>query len=381
MCSIYYLAYIVFLLVIGTFRDLQAEEKVISLCDDIDGNDCTCVYTTDRKTAFPRLIVECKLLSLENFSANLPFPNDTNVIDLSYNSISRVDSVRTYTQLEELWISYNKINVLNNSPFSKFPNLQVLDLSHNIITQLEPNVFKQLSSLTQLDLGFNKLTTLPDGLMSPLVRLRELNLEYNNLGAFLSKYDNIFSSSLGLTAGITSLNLNKLELKSIKNDFFGDTGFLKELHLQDNLFREVPNVPSSVTHFDFSGNNVTVLDVRHLDYNSFKVVKLNRLRNLREVQNYAFYNMPDLEELYMDNCPKLRSLDSIVFGVVDPGEVILLRKFSLARSGIQSFNNTFFNLFKRIDYINLQNNPFACDCSILWLQLLNGSFHKPENMR
>lgn len=370
----------VYLVLIISLRYCAGEDSLCSL-SKLD-NTCRCEYKTCEVTHFPELYADCRWIELNDFPKSGRFPQDLLHLDLSHNGIDSLEGSFTSTALIELILSYNKLDYIDYGFFANLNSLEKLDLSHNSFEKLDSQMFNGLSKLDSLDLSYNKLTTLPDGIFTPLRRLVNLNLGYNDLGTFLEGTVNLFDSDIDLVKNITRLNLDRLNLKKIGNTFFDDSNNLIDLSMADNNFDDIPFIPMSVTRFDFSGNNVSILTVRHLNYNNLEILRLNRMKSLQAIDKYALYNMPNLLELYIENCPRLRELNGLAFGVIRPiPDDIKLKKFSLLRSGLQSVNQTYLHLFKRLDYIDLQNNPFVCDCDILWMQLLNGSFHKSENMR
>lgn len=370
----------VYLVLIISLRYCAGEDSLCSL-SKLD-NTCRCEYKTCEVTHFPELYADCRWIELNDFPKSGRFPQDLLHLDLSHNGIDSLEGSFTSTALIELILSYNKLDYIDYGFFANLNSLEKLDLSHNSFEKLDSQMFNGLSKLDSLDLSYNKLTTLPDGIFTPLRRLVNLNLGYNDLGTFLEGTVNLFDSDIDLVKNITRLNLDRLNLKKIGNTFFDDSNNLIDLSMADNDFDDIPFIPISVTRFDFSGNNVSILTVRHLNYNNLEILRLNRMKSLQAIDKYALYNMPNLLELYIENCPRLRELNGLAFGVIRPiPDDIKLKKFSLLRSGLQSVNQTYLHLFKRLDYIDLQNNPFVCDCDILWVQLLNGSFHKSENMR
>ncbi|KAI4458250.1 common dpr-interacting protein [Holotrichia oblita] len=371
----------VYLLILILLQYCAGENNNLCSLSKLD-NTCRCEYKTCEVTHFPELYAECRWIELEKFPESTRFPEDIRHLDLSHNNIVSLEGSFSSETLIELTLSYNKLDYINYGFFTNMKNLKVLDLSHNNFQKLDAQMFKGLSQLTSLDLSYNKLTNLPDNIFTPLSNLQSLNLGYNDLGKFLEDTANIYDSDIDLTENLVSLNLDKLSLTDLKSTFFGEANNLKRLSLADNYFDDIPPIPTSITYFDFSGNNVTTLTVRHLNYHNLVTLHLNRMKNLQAIDKYAFYNMPNLIELYIENCPRLRELNGLAFGVIRPNpDDIKLKRFSLARSGLQSVNQTYLHLFKDLDYINLENNPFTCDCDILWLQLLNGSLYKSENIR
>lgn len=135
------------------------------------------------------LVVPSNLLKLTQLKA----------VDLSHNSLSKVDELGALTCLNELVLSENilvefparlallnlvrldlsanKLKVLPNN-FGSLTALTDLNISHNEIGSL-PNSFSGLSSLEVADMSYNYLFVIADGFRLP--NLRVLNLRHNQL--------------------------------------------------------------------------------------------------------------------------------------------------------------------------------------------------------
>lgn len=243
-----------------------------------------------------------------------------------------------------------------------------------------------MSNLKILDLSFNKLKTLSEGIFSPLNNLNDLNVGHNlDLGSYLldqvkfSDPPSLFATNLGLTWNLTKLNLEGLGLSYIPNTCFdrptndqpasNDKNYvLKEINLADNNFKEIPQVPYTITDLDLSGNKIGVLAARDLNYHALKTLKLNRMRNLTKIDRYAFYNLQSLEHLSMDNCPLLREFEDMAFGVLVDDYKLNLKTLSLKGNRIQHLNLTLGKLFDYIQTVDLSLNPWDCNCELLWLK-------------
>lgn len=68
--------------------------------------------------------------------------------------------MRTFTQLEELFLGCNQLMYVSKEIIQNVPSLHHLDLSHNRISQLETNFLQNAVHLKKLDLSYNKLSTI-----------------------------------------------------------------------------------------------------------------------------------------------------------------------------------------------------------------------------
>lgn len=346
----------------------------------VNAKICTYTYITEPNIHLPVLSVDCAHTDLEKFPSDKTFEDDLFFLDLSHNSIQTLETPFDSKSLQVLILSYNEITELDDEFFIYMPNLTFLDLSHNKIKVFEnADVFYGLEKLTYLDLSFNNIFELPSKLFSPLVNLQTLNLSYNNLtNEFL---DLGTLSDLEISTSLTTLQMNKVGLQDLSNSFFDNYNNLKHLSLAHNNFQQIPLVPYTVEYLDLSGSKITQLAARNLNYHSLKTLILNRSRKLEKIDKYAFYNLQSLETLSLNDCPKLKEFNDEVFGIITKDMGLALKRLSLARSGLQSLNYTYSYLFDELEFIDLEDNQWRCDCGLFWLRIFNKTLHRHENIR
>ncbi|XP_064155825.1 extracellular matrix protein 2 isoform X1 [Anguilla rostrata] len=184
--------------------------------------------------------------------------------------------------LQELRLSENKLEKLQNGALNRTPKLRALDLSHNHIREdlIGPKVWKPLKKLEVLDLSHNKLLLAPP-LLPPTLRLLSLHrnqiqrvpanvfghmkpgldalsLSHNHL-----RDDGVTAFSfLGLYRSLTKLYLDSNQLRSLP---LGLPRFkaLELLRLDNNLIRSVPE--SGLC--DSRVGEDSPLEVLHLEHN------------------------------------------------------------------------------------------------------------------
>lgn len=317
----------------------------------------------------PRKQVKC---SYENFTTITKVPYDVYELDYSHNNIKVLNGNNLIDGaiMGVLDLSYNKISTISNNYFSKSSKLVSLNLSHNRLQNLDKDLFINLNELQVLYLQFNNLANLPNYLFTPLSNLLRLDLSYNNIPVIENKD---FLNGLGLSLNVTSLALNGIGLKTMRRNLFDQYSKLQEISLADNDLNELPILPVSLIRLDLSGNNFTELIARDFHYKNLKIMKLNRLRNLKVIHHYAFYHLTSLEELYIEHCPKLRQFNDLAFENINNNVNLPLKKFSLAGCGLESLNETYLHLFATLDSVDLQGNPWRCTCDISWFRLIHTS--------
>ena len=86
------------------------------------------------------------------------------ILDLSNQGLTNIPmNVFTYTNLEELNVSYNNLTGAIQSQIGQLKNLKILNASYNKMTGVPAEV-GQLQNLESLDLSYNQLTGLPNEL-------------------------------------------------------------------------------------------------------------------------------------------------------------------------------------------------------------------------
>lgn len=333
----------------------------------------TCYCKHETIDSVPQLFVRCARKHLKQL------PNDdfreAYEIDVSFNDITSLEEnsklvSRNYTEIFKC--SYNKISSISREWLKGVPNLIRLDLSRNRIEQFDLHTFDDLKRLRYLDLSFNSLQLDAAGrFLSPLVVLDELDLSYNNFSIVSS--ENFFDELLGVTKNLSSLNLNRVGLEHVPHSFFDNLVNLQYLSMADNKFAKIPSIPRNILHLDLSGNGFTELTIKDFDFYALKTLRLNRLKSLTYIHHYAFYNLRSLLELSLENCNNLKDFNSLTFGFLENGIELPLKKISLEGCALQSLNTTYFHLFTSLEEINLLNNPWKCNCDILWFKMLKKS--------
>ncbi|CAH1183247.1 unnamed protein product [Phaedon cochleariae] len=319
--------------------------KTISceVCSDNAVFKCYCTQLTDPRTHLPVSIADCSSHNLQDVPDDLE--SHVNHLDLSMNNIEVLNSAAhklASRNLHVLILNLNRINTIDPDFFQDLPNLRELDLRNNLIPAFESaKVFQGLKELHRLDLSHNNIVSLPEGLFLPLVKLRYLDLSYSSLGGVLMGSQDALVHKLGVVSSLTHLSLDGLNITEIPSSYFDDFTELVSLSLADNALAVIPVVPYSVEKLDMSGNNLTVLSPRYLNYHALKVLKLNRMPSLTYIQHYAFYNLYALEKLSITDCPNLKEFSELAVDVPSKNTVHHPKVLSLARNGLLRLNESY----------------------------------------
>ena len=127
-------------------------------------------------------------------------------LDLSNNLNSLDDlmaKINSFTTMESLNISHNKILLLKENQFNGLNELNVLDLSFNEIFYFELNAFKGLNNLKDLNLSNNHFTEIEHFMNLP--NLQSINLDFNKINKIKEK---TFTSLINIVSVSLEIQLN-----------------------------------------------------------------------------------------------------------------------------------------------------------------------------
>jgi len=304
--------------------------KIMTL--DLENNDIKVINENVFKGDFRKIVLSQNLIS--NFEKNsfgyLPYLRE---ISFRRNLIKSLDfSIAfnyVYPNVEILDFSYNKIQSIEKSFFSKFQTLASLDLSFNDLHSLQNTFFLNLNELKQLYLNNNQILTIEKETFDFLENLIHLdlsqNLIYDLSKSVFSKLKNLKNLKLnsnqieklmkenfcGLLS-LASLDLSKNKILSLQGDLFVCLNEIKALKLSSNKLKFFLNESIETLEFlDLSFNNLTSfnfpslssLDLSHnvkLDHlnvsNNVRVLNLSNT-NSKLIINLNISALFNLEEL------------------------------------------------------------------------------------
>ena len=239
--------------------------------------DCHCTRHIDGY-----ITVDCERKLSKGKLDLVEIPALTAVIKLGNNQLTELEVENketnvTFLYVADLRLSNNNLKHLNTDTFGKyFPNiqkvdlwkndivdlteeslegfkcLQILDLSYNKIQIIEDTAFRHTQNLTKLFLNGNKIPQLPIGIFNGLFQLKNIDLSHN-----LIKILNI--SSFGEAQSLRSLNLENNSLSQWVPEGASWPLNLTTLDLSNNLLVEIPPLPKSL--FSSSVNHETIFNL------------------------------------------------------------------------------------------------------------------------
>lgn len=344
---------------------------------------CECIGESSSPWGLRVVNIDCSFKSfvLADFSEILPVYASR--LDLSWNQLERVP-ILSSDSLTQLNLMHNNITVIAAQNFVKISNLQELFLNWNSIQIIEQSAFSELSHLQVLDLSHNNLHNLAAQIFASLQNLESLYLSWNrqlNQTEGLQEVD--FYQKFGVNNKLRSLKLNSCNLNNI---VLPASVTLKELDLSGNLLTQMPpQLPEN-------------LQVLHVSENLFKSLLESDTKRLRHLSELYMEDMPRLSNIEENSLVPLESLEKASFQ--NSRNLASIHEFSFGPNATRSaklktlifrgtalrgFNSTLSPVFYQLATLDLNGLPLHCDCNLVWLKELplntNGRCFQPSKLR
>ena len=333
------------------------------------------------------------------------------IVDCSQGTLAHIPSTMPNITMI-LNVSHNNLHNFSQDVFIHLPMLQVLDLSYNPHISLDESLdsFEVLRYLHTLDLQAT-------GLHSIILTQLPKSLRHLKLGG--NKITNIFQDSDGnQSLELRTLDIHNNRLRRISPKLFAVCPKLQKLHAdRNNIQQFTVNISTSdtryfdsVTHISLSHNNIISVNPDSFEY-------FPRL----EMMDISYNNILYVDGIFSDNCSQLKWLSlagnpiqsippftlsacsnltmlnlsgceiQVIYGDIFKG-LFNLRTLDISHNRIMWIHpetfcttamlqnlNLSYNLLTSLSPkvlsftsnatqdIRLNENPWNCDCDIVWL--------------
>ncbi|XP_011311709.1 insulin-like growth factor-binding protein complex acid labile subunit [Fopius arisanus] len=325
------------------------------------------------------------LISLSIKNANLNFTGNPlaplkslTMLKLKSCGINDVPTeiLSSLSNLLELSLADNYIQVIHSNAFLSMKNLQNLDLNRNNIGSLEPGCFNGLSELEILNLSINSIKAVP-GIFQGLNHLKklilvssfgvnefqpiilqdvpaliELQLDWNKLMSLSSTmFDNV--------PRLHTLSLTANSLRTIPHALFEKLKSLRELYLQQNMIETIE--PRAFNGLNLTTLDLSLNDIQQISAESFNGLTINTLilhkNQIEELQSQAFNGLTANEMDLSQN-----SLQKI--GVED-FRGVKCRQLDLTMNRIEEIASGAFDNIQ-VEKLILKMNPIITEDRATW---------------
>ncbi|XP_036413667.1 toll-like receptor 13 [Colossoma macropomum] len=391
---------------INTLRTLHVQSSRMASISAKELTGCTDLVTLDLSENSLRNITNLafgsmtnlKRLSLSRNKLDSVPPAIWNLssledLDLSYNSIYSLtcSDFNSLAQLQTLYISRNPLNSIKDCSFQNLTNLktliisssrlisvtncfraclqklELLDLTQNKLNYIHKGDFGDLNSLTHLLLNDNQITAIDKGAFEGLQKLTVLNLQSNKITQNSLKAS-VFSGLANLKYLLLNNNyLSYSDQSSLNKPPFRYLKSLETLAIHSQGHKGMLNVPSNLLEGLTSLQVLTAgnLNLNFLYSSTFshtpRLLSLDLSRNeLTAVSQELFTPLQRLNRLHMFSTG-LQSLDFLM-----QANLTDIQYLQISKNALAVINETLITSFANLTYIDLQENPFSCDCSNAW---------------
>ncbi|MCL4123735.1 UNVERIFIED_CONTAM: hypothetical protein GTU68_030591 [Idotea baltica] len=292
------------------------------------------------------------------------------------NALSEVTAFPYMENLTSISFRSNHISKIDEAAFMNLTNLEYLDLSYNNLTEqsLDPEIFRGPFTdkapdpipLKELKLAHNKITSLPKNCFQHVPNLTSLDLSYNDFVDLSIKT----AQAISELRKLEKLDLSYTRLARLPDHFFAELRNLVELDLSGNEFFRVPaevNFAHSLRTLSLNDNLFGTIGANDFwsSLNQLETLNLKQSRTLYQLGNGAFGNLTSLRTLFLSDNPQLSDVYPLAF-TNSKNETLHLLELHLEGNDLSSLPIEALP-WHEIPYLNLQSNPWNCDCKFEWI--------------
>ncbi|XP_076806262.1 vasorin-like [Clavelina lepadiformis] len=309
-------------------------------------------------------------------SVPVDIPADTRMLFLFDNKITTIPdgSLSRLKSLRLLSLSSNRLNdsAFKPSLFLQLKQLENLELSDNRLTSIPRNAFAGMPNLVRIYLENNKISSIDSDALKNMSNLLELKLSNNRLSDFPKIVACPALSRLCLGGnefvrlrpdGLRQVNLEHLELSrnrlnQLPSMLFGGLSNMRVLDISSNQIHRVPQI-------------IRIMDVFHETtlriISGKKQLSIARSspicgnREFNEIPVLPFSDMTSLHTLNLSHNP-ITTLDGNFLT-----NLRRMKTLDLGNLQLSTLSEGFVPRGVYLNFLDLTNNPWNCDCAISWL--------------
>lgn len=334
--------------------------KATNICD----GTCEC---TEHDIESHLVNIICSDRNLQSIPSIDIWPVNPYGLDLSHNNITSLTSVEESTLLKALDLDNTNLEFIQPKLFQNYPNLIYLDLSQNNLKTLDKDTFSGLENLLTLNISYNNIKVLPNDIFSSLVKLNELRISGNPLRYLNTEF---FLPLLE----IKFIDISDIEAHSLPDGLFHSLEKLEILDLSRNDFTEVPSSAlrssPNLKELYFNENPIKEFNKESFKYlTKLELLELSEMPKLKRIKEHTFSTLSSLRTLKMSSNGQLQYVDPSAFdGIYNPAQVSTLRlRVIKLRSNSLSTLSANMLPWRAIPILDLQGNPWHCDCYLSWI--------------
>lgn len=320
--------------------------------------------------------VECSSSGLIRVPVGIP--DDTERLSLDGNNIPVVyaEDFRLLTNLKILTLSNSHLGDIEDGSFEALRKLQELNLNMNVLRIIRPSILQGLESLKILRIDQNQALRMAPCTLSSIPSIESINADITRIH---------FNDSLFLNSSCGGSPLN--ETSAISDDCFVPLPSLKHLRLEradaSQINYRVMSLMPNLVSLNLQNTAIQSIGDRTFRRNRFLTTLFLAENLLRHVGNATFVGLKRLQVLVLTSNHGLQ---------IHPNTFLATRKLKtlyLDKIGLTDLSINFISFQQltnlilsenELMYISpgtlsgvgsiricLGNNPWHCDCNLVWL--------------
>ncbi|XP_041464907.1 leucine-rich repeat-containing G-protein coupled receptor 5-like, partial [Lytechinus variegatus] len=350
--------------------------------------------------------------NLRSIPSDIRLLRSLNTLKLDENAIQRIyrDEFHPESKLEALSMAHNNLEILESDTFTNLQSLLYINLQNNSISNVSRSVFTVNEFLIEMDMSWNQLgfydpeLHISDWFQLPALNLNRLSISHNMIQGFNK-------GAFDLLTELKKLEIQSNEISQLNHDVFQNLHSLEILLSSDNQISSLPvqllkgsldvhtvdfsnnfisDVPAGIFStnealetINFSGNDLSDIDwvvhtsstLRELYLSDNVISSLPDITfkfcvnmEILEMQNNALTEFPKL--MNMTNLETLDLTNNQISVVPRDTRFVQyqhLTFISLAWNRLVTLEEDIFNSLPPVETFDVAENPFKCDCHLLWM--------------
>ena len=189
-------------------------------------------------------------------------------------------------------------------------------------------------------------------------------------------YNHMDSNVFQNLSFLKELNLSNISSSYFSSKIFQTLGNLTKLDLSMNPIEEIPQLPPNIRILDISKTNI--MNLNGILLPSLVILRASYMNNLTTVFLNDFELLDNLDELDFHGSSKLREIN--IFSE-NKHLLPLITHISFKNCDLQYIMPEVWSIVEQAINLELENNPWNCDCKMVWLYDKNLTSDLSSNFR
>ncbi|XP_077294345.1 uncharacterized protein LOC143916928 [Arctopsyche grandis] len=363
---------------------------IVALCDKESDTNKTLCKKCDCKYEDGVITVDCANKNLGEISNNWTiYSENRNLTSFTHTTITfnknNIEKLQVLPQLtnKTLDLSFVKCNMseIEDGAFKNVKTMKFLDLGYNKLTGLKGKIFQAYPDespdidLEILNLGSNLIHSLERKMFKNTPNLKTLYLNDNPIDTI----DSVTILAISRVVKLEVLDISRTGIKKLPDELFKQLKNMKKLYASGNKFKTVPEslgeLGGTLTFLALNENPIQeIVDNSFLGLGRLETLQISGMETLKDVKSNAFIQLKSLKQLHMCENSALEHIGHDAFDGLKKNWQ--LKEIYLNDNKMRHLPKDLL-LWKELDKVNLENNPWICDCEMAF-DLKSGLSEKLE---